>query len=61
MDQAEVLRLMYFEGKSGQQVADVLDLPLGTVKSRVRLALAKMKLSLSREQTDTAQLKGDSK
>ena len=46
LEQAEVLTLMYFEGKSGQQVADVLNLPLGTVKSRIRLALAKMKLGL---------------
>lgn len=46
-EQAEVLRLMYFKGKSGQQVADELDLPLGTVKSRIRLALNKLKLSLS--------------
>ncbi|MDA0978700.1 MAG: sigma-70 family RNA polymerase sigma factor, partial [Proteobacteria bacterium] len=45
-EQAEVLRLMYFQGKSGQQVADALDLPLGTVKSRIRLALNKMRLGL---------------
>ena len=46
-EQAEVLRLMYFQGKSGQQVADALDLPLGTVKSRIRLALNKMRLGLA--------------
>ncbi len=45
-EQSEVLALMYFSGKSGQQVADTLNLPLGTVKSRIRLALAKMKLAL---------------
>jgi len=45
-EQAQVLALMYFRGKSGQQVADTLNLPLGTVKSRIRLALAKMKLAL---------------
>lgn len=45
-EQAEVLKLMYFQGKSGQQVADTLGLPLGTVKSRIRLALNKMKLGL---------------
>jgi len=45
-EQSEVLALMYFQGKSGQQVADTLNLPLGTVKSRIRLALAKMKLAL---------------
>ena len=57
-DQADVLTLMYFEGKSGQQVADILNLPLGTVKSRIRLALAKMKLGLKTLQTETAQLEG---
>lgn len=46
MEQQDVLRLMYFDGKSGQQIADALNLPLGTVKSRIRLALAKLKLSL---------------
>jgi RNA polymerase sigma-70 factor (ECF subfamily) len=60
-DQAEVLTLMYFEGKSGQQVADMLDLPLGTVKSRIRLALAKMKLSLKALQAESAQLEGATK
>ena len=46
MEQQDVLRLMYFDGRSGQQIADALNLPLGTVKSRIRLALAKLKLSL---------------
>lgn len=45
-EQQDVLRLMYFDGRSGQQIADALNLPLGTVKSRIRLALAKLKLSL---------------
>ncbi len=45
-EQSEVLQMMYFQGKSGQQVADALGLPLGTVKSRIRLALKKMKLGL---------------
>ena len=38
-EQLQVLTLMYFQGKSGQEVADELSIPLGTVKSRVRLAL----------------------
>ena len=32
---------MYFKNKSGQEVADELNLPLGTVKSQIRLALKK--------------------
>jgi RNA polymerase sigma-70 factor (ECF subfamily) len=47
VEQAEVLQLMYFQGQSGQQVANTLALPLGTVKSRIRLAMSKMKLALA--------------
>ena len=54
IEQSEVLSLMYFQGKSNQQAADVLNIPLGTVKSRVRLALAKMKLGLMPEASDTS-------
>jgi len=43
-DQAQVIAMMYFEGKSGQEVATELAIPLGTVKSRIRLALKKMRL-----------------
>ena len=46
-EQAEVLQLMYFQGQSGRQVANTLELPLGTVKSRIRLAMNKMKLALA--------------
>ena len=46
-EQSEVLRMMYFKGLSGQQVADAMDLPLGTVKSRIRLSLVKLKIGLA--------------
>jgi RNA polymerase sigma-70 factor (ECF subfamily) len=42
-DQAEVLRKAYFEDKSQSVIAAELNLPLGTVKSRVRLGLARLK------------------
>ncbi|MFT5578287.1 MAG: RNA polymerase sigma factor (sigma-70 family) [Paraglaciecola psychrophila] len=42
--QTEVLRKVYIEGKSHQQASQDLKLPLGTVKSRVRLALKKLEL-----------------
>ncbi len=45
-EQAEVLRVSYFEGKSQTAVADQLDVPLGTVKSRTRLALARLRTVL---------------
>jgi RNA polymerase sigma-70 factor (ECF subfamily) len=43
-EQAEVLNKVYLQGRSHQQASDELKLPLGTVKSRVRLALKKMQL-----------------
>jgi len=46
-EQAEVLTMMYFQGMSGQQVADALELSLGTVKSRIRLALAKLRIGIA--------------
>lgn len=48
-EQLQVLTLMYYQGKSGQEVADELSIPLGTVKSRVRLALQKLKLRVDEE------------
>ena len=46
-EQTEVLKMMYFDGLSGQQIATALGLPLGTVKSRIRLALGKLKVGLA--------------
>lgn len=45
-EQAEVLRTFYFEGKSHGRIAEELDLPLGTVKSRIRLALSRLRAAL---------------
>ncbi|UXI03530.1 sigma-70 family RNA polymerase sigma factor [Photobacterium sp. TY1-4] len=44
--QAEVVRLVCLQGTSHQEVADALGVPLGTIKSRLRLALQKMKEAL---------------
>jgi RNA polymerase sigma-70 factor (ECF subfamily) len=38
-----VVEAIYIDGKSQQEVADELDIPLGTVKSRTRLALQRLK------------------
>jgi len=43
-DQAQILAKVYMEGKSHSEVAGELDIPLGTVKSRVRLALQKLQI-----------------
>lgn len=45
-EQAELVRIFYFEDKSHSEIAHALDLPLGTVKSRLRLALGKMRATL---------------
>jgi RNA polymerase sigma-70 factor (ECF subfamily) len=42
-EQAEVIRLSFFEELSHSAIAERLDLPLGTVKSRLRLAFAKIR------------------
>ena len=47
-EQAEILTSVYLEGKSHQQTSEDLKLPLGTVKSRVRLALKKLEVLLER-------------
>jgi RNA polymerase sigma-70 factor (ECF subfamily) len=38
-----VIEAIYIDGKSQQEVANELDIPLGTVKSRTRLALQRLK------------------
>jgi RNA polymerase sigma-70 factor (ECF subfamily) len=47
-EQAEILSKVYLEGKTHQQTSDELKLPLGTVKSRVRLALKKLEVLIER-------------
>jgi RNA polymerase sigma-70 factor, ECF subfamily len=42
-DQHEVVTLSYLEGLSHSEIADRLQLPLGTVKSRMRLAYQKIR------------------
>jgi len=47
-EQAQILNKVYLEGKTHRQVSAELSLPLGTVKSRVRLALKKMQVLVAR-------------
>ena len=55
-EQRQVLVLAYFKGYTHQQIAEVLEQPLGTVKTRVRLAMQKLRQTLS----DEAQISGKS-
>lgn len=43
IEQIQVVRLAYFEGLSHTEVGRALEVPLGTVKSRLRLALARLR------------------
>ena len=48
-EQLLLLRLAFYEGLSHREIADKLDVPLGTVKSRIRLAFGKMKARLDND------------
>jgi RNA polymerase sigma-70 factor (ECF subfamily) len=45
-DQRKVVHLTFFGGASQSEIADALGAPLGTVKSRLRLALLKLRAAL---------------
>jgi RNA polymerase sigma-70 factor, ECF subfamily len=45
-DQAEVIRLSFFEDRPHAEIEHALGIPLGTVKSRLRLAMARLRRSL---------------
>jgi len=45
-DQRQVIELAYFGGFTHIQIAEMLELPVGTVKGRMRLGLTKMRLKL---------------
>lgn len=45
-DQRTALLLSFYEGYSNQELADHLDLPLGTVKARIRRALVRLRQCL---------------
>lgn len=42
-EQEHVLRLAYFAGYTHRQIAELLDQPLGTIKTRIRLAIQKLR------------------
>jgi RNA polymerase sigma-70 factor (ECF subfamily) len=45
-DQLEVLRLAYYGGYTHHEIAGMLSLPLGTVKSRMRLGLERVRRNI---------------
>ncbi len=48
-EQRQVMHLSYFRGMSHGAIANWLDLPIGTVKSRIRLAMQSVKSNLKGE------------
>ncbi|WP_226670123.1 RNA polymerase sigma factor [Metabacillus litoralis] len=51
-DQQQIIHLFYFKGLSQQHIADQCELPLGTVKGRIRIALKHLRKMLDMERRD---------
>lgn len=49
-EQAELIRLSFFESKPHAQISEELGLPLGTVKSRIRLAFTRLRKTLAADE-----------
>jgi RNA polymerase sigma factor (sigma-70 family) len=49
-EQKQALALAYFKGYSHSQIAEHLGLPLGTVKTRIRLAMEKLRQTLQSDE-----------
>ena len=45
-EQSRVIELAFFGGMTHVEIASLLDTPVGTVKGRMRLGLAKMRIAL---------------
>jgi len=48
-EQVQLLKLSFYEGLSHSEIAEKLKVPLGTVKSRIRLAFNKMKARMDED------------
>jgi RNA polymerase sigma-70 factor (ECF subfamily) len=53
-DQAKIIRMSFYDGLSHGEIAKQLELPLGTVKSRIRLAFGRLRESVYLESGEMA-------
>jgi RNA polymerase sigma-70 factor (ECF subfamily) len=53
MEQKQVLALAYFKGYTHREIAEVLDQPLGTVKTRIRMAMRRLRDMLKEEEASS--------
>ena len=58
VDQQRTLALAYFGGYSHSEIAEMLKEPLGTVKTRLRLAMQKLRVSLDDENVQVSNKPG---
>jgi RNA polymerase sigma-70 factor (ECF subfamily) len=49
-EQMQIIQMAFFEDKSHSVIAAELKLPLGTVKSRIRLALSRMRTAMPQDE-----------
>ncbi len=56
-DQSQVIKLAYFGGFSHSEIAEMLSMPLGTVKGRMRLGLEKVRVQIAESITPEGVLK----
>lgn len=59
-DQSQVIELAYFGGFSHSEIAEMLNMPLGTVKGRMRLGLEKIRSQLAEAMSPETALGGAS-
>ena len=50
-EQRQAVELAYFSGLTHVEIASELGVPLGTIKTRIRSAMDKLRISLAREST----------